>query len=382
MRGNFSISMHFKDIIGQEETKAKLIRSVREGRVSHAQLFSGKEGIGKLALAIAYAQYISCTNQGESDSCGECPSCKKYNKLIHPDLHFVFPVVSSASQDKMISDNYLPLWREAILANSYLTYDQWLDKLEAENKQGLISKYESESILRKLSFKTFESEFKVMIIWLPEKMNAVAANKLLKILEEPWEKTIFLLVADETQSLLVTILSRTQRIQINEIAPEAIIRYLQTSNSLSDVEALEIARLSEGSMNKVFDLLEQSEENQYFLDQFTAWMRLCYSYKIAEVNTWVDEIAAAGREKQKSFLVYALRLLRESFILNNKLSQLSRLAKQEADFCTKFSPFIHKNNITGLLQELNLAHYHIERNGYAKLVFFDLSLKIMQLLKP
>jgi DNA polymerase III subunit delta' len=373
--------MHFKDIIGQNEVKSRLIRSVKEGKVSHALLFSGKEGVGKLALAIACAQYISCTNRQESDSCGECPSCKKYDKLIHPDLHFVFPVVSTASQDKTISDNYLPQWREAILANPYLTYDQWLDVIEAENKQGLINKYESESILRKLSFKTYESEYKVMIIWLPEKMNAVAANKLLKILEEPWDKTIFLLVADDTQSMLVTILSRTQRIQVGQINQEEIIPYLIDKKHLPESDAGEIARLSEGSLAKVYELIDQTEENQFFLDLFTNWMRHCYSRKIMEVNAWLDEIAALGREKQKAFLIYGLRLIRESFLLNNQLSQLSRLAKQEADFCSKFSPFIHRNNISGIQEELNLAHFHIERNGYAKLVFLDLSLKIMQLLK-
>lgn len=373
--------MQFREIIGQNETKARLIRSVREGRVSHAQLFSGPQGIGKLALAVAYAQYISCTNKEPDDSCGDCPSCKKYNKLIHPDLHFVFPIVNTPAQDKATSDFYLPQWREAFLENPYFTYDQWLTKIEAENKQGIINKYESESILRKLSFKTYESEFKVMIIWLPEKMNAPAANILLKILEEPWEKTIFLLVAEETKSMLLTILSRTQRIHIGEISSSDMINYLTRHKNLSETDAIEIARLSEGRMTNAFELIEQSDENQYFLDQFTSWMRLCYSRKIEDVIAWVDQMAAAGREKQKTFLVYGLRLIRESFILNNHLSQLSRLARQEADFCSRFAPFINKNNIAGLLDELNKAHYHIERNGYAKLVLLDLSLKIMQLLK-
>jgi len=378
---HYFFRMYFRDIAGQTQVKERLIKSVKEERVSHAQLFLGKPGVGKLALAWAYAQYISCTNRGETDSCGDCPSCKKYDKLVHPDLHFVFPIINSASQDKAVSDNFLPVWREKLLANPYLSYEEWLDSIEAENKQGIISKYESESILRKLSFKTYESEFKVMIIWLPEKMNQVAANKLLKILEEPWDRTVFLLISEDNQHMLSTILSRTQMIPVGEIDPDAIETNLVDKQGLEPTLAKEIAFLSEGSLVIARQLIQQSEDNQTNFRLFTVWMRLCYSKKLLELGSWVDEIAELGREKQKAFLVYSLRLVRESFLLNNQQNKLSRLAREESDFCSKFAPFINKNNTMKLAEELNLAHYHIERNGYGKLVFFDLSLKIMQLLK-
>lgn len=378
---HYFFDMYFKDIAGQTHVKERLIKSVKEERVSHAQLFLGKPGVGKLALAWAYAQYISCTNRGDTDSCGECPSCKKYEKLVHPDLHFVFPIINLPSQDKAVSDNFLPVWREKLLANPYLSYEEWLDAMDAENKQGIISKHESEAILRKLSFKTYESEYKVMIIWLPEKMNLVAANKLLKILEEPWDRTVFLLVSEDNQHMLSTILSRTQMIPVGEIETEAIEAELIDKQGVEHSLAKEIAFLSEGSMVTARQLIQQSEDNQANYRLFTAWMRMCYGWKVSEMNAWVDEIAELGREKQKAFLVYSLRLVRESFLLNNQQGKLSRLAREESEFCSKFAPFINKNNTARIADELNLAHFHIERNGYGKLVFFDLSLKIMQLLK-
>ncbi|MCF8295120.1 MAG: DNA polymerase III subunit delta [Bacteroidales bacterium] len=373
--------MFFREIAGQKALKERLIKSVRDQRVSHAQLFLGKQGVGGLPLALAYAQYISCTNRQESDSCGECPSCKKFSKLIHPDLHFVFPVINTPAIEKAVSDNYLPIWRERLLENPYISYDEWLESLEAENKQAIISKYESESILHKLSFKTYESEYKVMIIWLPEKMNQPAANKLLKILEEPWEKTVFLLVSEDTQHMLTTILSRTQLISVGPIEDDELIKELVSNQGVDEKTAAEIALLAEGSLSRAMHGLNHSEENRAHFDRFTRWMRNCYTKNIPEMSTWVDEMAGLGREKQKAFLIFALRLVRESFLLNNKQPGLSRLAQEEAAFCSKFAPFIHQNNTLQLADELNTAHYHIERNGYAKLVFFDLSLKIMQLLK-
>ncbi len=373
--------MQFNKIIGQESSKQRLIKSVQENRVSHAQLFTGSTGIGKLALAIAYAQYISCTNKQPDDSCGTCLSCKKYEKLIHPDLHFVFPVISQPKFDKPVSDNFIAQWRDLLLKSPYLTIQQWLDYIGSENKQGLISKNESTEILRKLNLKSFESEYKIMIIWQPDKMNQIAANKLLKLIEEPPEKTLFLLVCENQEQLLKTIVSRTQIIAIPQIAPDPLCQHLISNFEIPDGEAQHIVNLSHGSFIEAKNHILLSEELKSNFEKFTLWMRLCYKKDVIEINNWVDEISQIGREKQKSFLDYSLRLTRESFMLNQKQNELSFLAKEENEFAGKFSPFINGQNTSKIYEALNHAHYHIERNGYAKLIFMDLSLNMIKLLK-
>jgi DNA polymerase III subunit delta' len=373
--------MQFSKILGQTTIKSKLSNGVKDGRIAHALLFSGPNGFGKLALAIAYAQYVSCTNRAEEDSCGECPSCRKYEKLIHPDLHFVFPVINLPKFDKAISDNFIASWRETINQSPYISLNSWLNIIGAENKQGSISKFESAEILRKLSFKTFESEYKVMIIWLPEKMNLVASNKLLKILEEPPDKTLFLLVSESQESLLKTILSRTQIIAVPRIDDEAIEQALESELKVESDKAIAIAKIADGSFFNARNLIDTSDEHLFNFENFTRIMRLSYKKDVLEINNWVDEIASIGREKQKSFLENSLRLVRESFMLNKNQNKLARLHGDELLFCDKFSPFINERNIAAINEELNTAHYHIERNGYARLVFFDFALKLIQLLK-
>jgi DNA polymerase-3 subunit delta' len=373
--------MQFQKIIGQEIIKQRFIKSVKENRVSHAQLLTGPSGVGKLALAIAYAQFVNCTNRQENDSCGDCPSCKKYEKLIHPDLHFVYPVISSLKYDKPVSDNYIAQWRELILSSPYISLQQWLDFIGSENKQGLISKNESSEILRKLNLKTFEAEYKIMIIWQPDKMNQVAANKLLKLLEEPPDKTLFLLVCENQEQLLKTILSRTQIIAVPEIDAASLQHHLADNFEISEDEALSVVNLCHGSFIEAQNLIRSSERIQFNFEKFTNLMRLCYKKDVVAINSWVDEISRIGREKQKSLLEYSLRLIRESFMLNQQLNSISFLAKDEKEFASKFSPFINKRNTAKIHDELNRAHFHIERNGNAKLVFMDMSLTIIKLLK-
>ncbi len=373
--------MQFNKILGQTAIKARLTNGVREGRIAHALLFSGANGYGKLALAIAYAQYVSCSNRQENDSCGECPSCKKYNKLIHPDLHFVYPVINLPKFDKPISDNFISTWREMINASPYTSLTNWLNAIGAENKQGAINKYESAEILRKLSFKTFESEYKVMIIWLPEKMNQVASNKLLKILEEPPEKTLFLLVTESQEHLIKTILSRTQIIAVPQIDDDSIKQALIDEFNIDSDKATTITNLSDGSYFNARNLIDTSDQHLFNFENFAKIMRLCYKKDVIEINGWIDEIASVGREKQKSFLSNSLRLVRESFMLNKNQNKLARLHGEELAFCQKFSPFINERNVAAISEELNKAHYHIERNGYAKLVFFDFAITLIKLLK-
>jgi len=277
--------MLFKDIIGQENTKKRLIQTVKDNRISHAQLFFGSEGIGKLALAIAYAQYISCENKQENDSCGVCMSCYKYQKLVHPDLHFVFPVIKTSSNQHPVSDNFLSEWRKMILNSSYFSVNQWYEFIgtdKTENTQGSIYVHESEEIIKKLMLKTFESEFKVMIIWLPEKMNISAANKLLKIIEEPPPKTLFLLVSENIDLIIQTIQSRTQLVKIPKIDNISLANAVNEKFNLDKDQLNDIIRLSDGNYINVINNIQSNDEYSYNLDTFIKMMRLAYADKVID----------------------------------------------------------------------------------------------------
>lgn len=374
--------MQFKEVVGHIKIKEKLINTIKDNRISHAQLFLGSEGSGNLALAIAYAQYISCENKLENDSCGVCSSCIKFHKLVHPDLHFVFPVSTSKTIKKdPISDDYIGKWREAIIENPYINQSKWYEIIDVENKQGIISKNESYEILRKLNLKTFESEYKIMIIWLPEKMNAFAANKLLKLIEEPPKKTLFLLVSENIEKILQTILSRTQLFKIPKIDKESMRNALSDRFGLAPEKAEDIVHLANGNYFSAQNLVGLTEEDNSNFDYFTQFMRLSFQRKIIEIIQWVDEISRIGREKQKNFLSYALRLIRENFMLNIENREIVYLTKKELEFSEKFSQFINKGNVYQIYEALNKAHSDIEMNAYNKIVFLDLSLKIIKLLK-
>ncbi|HAF29834.1 MAG TPA: DNA polymerase III subunit delta [Bacteroidales bacterium] len=374
--------MQFKEVVGHKKIKEKLINTIKENRVSHAQLFLGSEGSGNLALAIAYAQYVSCENKQENDSCGVCPSCIKFQKLVHPDLHFVYPVSTSKDIKKdPVSDDYITQWREAIIENPYLNQNKWYELIDVENKQGIISKNESYEILRKLNLKTFESEYKIMIIWLPEKMNAFAANKLLKLIEEPPAKTLFLLVSENSEQIISTILSRTQLFKIPKIDTESMMSALCDRFGLSPEKAGDLAHLANGNYFEAQNLINSAEEDNYNFEQFTQFMRLSFQRKVIDLIDWVDEISRIGREKQKNFLSYSLRLVRENFMLNIENRNLVYLTKKELEFSEKFSQFINQGNVYGIYEALNKAHSDIEMNAYNKIVFLDLALKIIKLIK-
>ena len=380
--------MFFSEIVGQETIKELLVQTVRENRISHARLFLGPEGAGCLPLAIAYAQYVNCTNRGEREPCGKCLSCIKFKKLVHPDLHFVFPVVKSKAA---VSDGLIKEWRETVLANPYITYNQWLERLGSDNKQGGIYVDESKEILNKLSFKTYEGEYKIMIIWLAEKMNPQTANKLLKILEEPPEKTLFLLIAETADRILPTILSRTQITRVPKIDTHSLANYLvETGRAPSlqcDMEkALNTARISNGNLAAALIILQSSEENDDHLRLFIQLMRTCWSVwgkkqAMLDLIAWCEQITQLGREQQKAFLLYCLRMVRENFALNRQLPSLAFLTDTENDFSQKFNIYIHPDNVYQLAEELNTAHYHIEANGNKNLVFMDLACNIVVLMK-
>lgn len=371
--------MFFKDIIGQKEAKQRLIREVKEGKIAHARLFCGPEGIGKLPLAIAYARYLSCSNPTETDACGTCPNCIKFNKLAHPDLHFVFPVIKKKSKDA-VSNDFIAEWRELINQNPYFNLNMWLEEMGAENQQALIYVKESDEIIRKLSLKSSQGGYKIMIIWLPEKMNIECSNKLLKLLEEPPSQTVFLLVSEEPDTLLATIQSRTQRFNLYGIEEEDIVVRLQQQYGIQESDAISIAHRSEGNFLKALEEIHLNEENKIFFELFVNLMRLSYQRKIREMKQWSETLAAMGRERQKHFLTYCQRMIRENFIYNFHDPSLIYLNEEEKNFSSRFAPFINEYNVINIMYELSEAQRHIEQNVNARMVFFDFSLKMIVLL--
>jgi len=375
--------MRFSQVPGQKDVIGKLLNSVNQQRVSHAQLLTGPPGCGSLALALAFAQYISCENRTPVDSCGKCRSCVKYEKLIHPDLHFVFPVIRDKKNDDPVSDNYIEQWRDFVRQSPFFTLNKWLDSIEVGNAQGLIFASEASEIIRKLSLKSFESDFKIMIIWLPEKMHPTAANKLLKMIEEPPEKTLFLLVSEEPDKIIPTIHSRCQPVKIPAFSKSDIINYLRerfpgTSSGLDD-----IARVANGNLIRAIELCQSEDASEGNLERFKNLMRLAWKRDIISLVSWSEEIAATGREAQKGFIAFSLRLLRENLMLS--LGQLENniiyLTGTEAEFSGKFHPFINTANVYPLYDEFNLASSHVEANGNAKIIFLDLALKVTRLIR-
>ena len=371
--------MKFEAVTGQNEIKKHLIQTVKEGRISHAQLFLGQEGSGTLPLAIAYAQYILCTDKKEEDACGACPSCLKMQGLNHPDLHFSYPI--HLSKDVRSSDEAAGEWREMLQEDPYFNRHKWYQKLGAENKQGVIGTEESQKIVKKISFKSFEGGYKILIMWLPELMNTSASNKLLKIIEEPPEKTLFVLVAESQENIIPTIISRTQIVKIPDLKEAEIATFLQEKYGVEKESSQVVAHLSERNISRAISLLNQQESASFNFDNFVEWMRLCYQRNIAKTIDWVDVIAASGRETQKNFLLFSLHMFRQSIVGHYAPHELVVLTKEQDGFLKKFAPFINHKNIIGLTEVVNEGHYHLERNANPKILFLDLSLKIFALLK-
>jgi len=376
--------MKFSEIPGQKEIIRRLINSVKSERVSHAQLFVGPDGCGSLALALAYGQFVSCENRSQSDSCGICKSCIKYEKMIHPDLHFVFPVIKDKKTNEPVSDTYIEQWREFVRQAPYFGLNKWLDSIEVGNAQGLIFASEASEILKKLSLKSFESDFKVMIIWLPEKMHLSTANKLLKLIEEPPEKTLFLLVSEEPDKVVPTILSRCQLVKIPSFRTEDISAYLTERFRIHKAKADDISRVSNGNINRAIELCENEDSSLLNLDRFKNLMRFAWKRDIVSIISWSEEMAVIGREPQKSFLSFSLRLLRENLMLtlDQMKNRLVFMTGEEAEFSSKFHPFINQENIYSITDELNKAYAHIEANGNAKIIFLDFGLKITRFITP
>lgn len=373
--------MYFKDIIGQEEVKERLRQTARAGIVPHAQLFTEQGGAGAFPLALAYARYLNCTNRTETDSCGHCPSCLKFDELAHPDLHFVFPIIAKKDKKKEICDDYLPEWRGFLKEHPYFNLDNWLDYIDAGNSQALIYSKESDEIIHKLSLKIYEAEFRILIVWLPEKLHPTCANKLLKIIEEPPMNTVILMVSEMPDMILGTIQSRAQRIHIRPIHPEAIQQAMITRFGLSSEDAQSVAHLSFGSLIRAMEAISLGEENKYFLEQFITMMRNSWARNVKGMKEMAESLSVIGRERQKNFLAYCQHLIRENFVYRFQSTDLNYMNRDEASFSVKFSPFVNERNVIDLMDELAKAERHIAQNVSAKMVFFDLSLRITVLIK-
>ncbi len=371
--------MLFSQIIGHDELKSRLRAGVASGRVSHAQLFTGRGGYGTLAMALAYAQYVNCPNRSSEDSCGECASCRQMEALAHPDLHFALPVNKQGkkSGEVVLTNDFLPLWREVVASTGgYVTPDVWYDALNlGKTLKGAISAKEADAIIEKLSLKSYGAGYKIMIVWQPEMMNEQAANKILKILEEPWEQTLFILISERSDRLLQTIISRTQEVVVPRIEESALERYAAT-NGVADSEAQRVARFASGDLLELRSVLsgEKSEQRETNFDLFCRLMRLSYNDKHLELVEWAEEVAALTRENQLSLLADSARLLREAYVRHAGLSEISYIWGAEADFCSKFAPFIGNQNIEFILDQIELTTKQINQNGNSTIIFTHFAL--------
>ncbi|MCF6278805.1 MAG: DNA polymerase III subunit delta' [Flavobacteriaceae bacterium] len=374
--------MRFSAILGQEHIKNHLQQSAANGRIPHAQLFVGKEGSGALAMAIAYAQHILCNGNSNAEVCN-----LKCDKLAHPDLHFAFPVTTNERVKKHPTSNlFLTDWRNFIAQKPYGNLFDWLQFIGVENKQGLIGKDEALEISKKISLKSYEGGFKIVIIWMAEKMNSSAANKLLKLIEEPPEKTIFILITENEENIISTIRSRCQALHFPVLRESDIVNGLISSEGIAENEARKIAHQCDGNYNKALQILHNNSSDSVFEEWFITWIRAAFRARgnaavINELVTWSDAISKTGRETQKRFLHYCLQFFRQALLTNYKASNLAFLETQTQGFdLKKFAPFVHGNNIESINNEINDAIYHIERNGNAKIILLDLSIKLTRLL--
>ncbi len=367
--------MKFAQVVGQKELAARLRRGIRSGRIPHAQLFLGEEGSGNLTLALAYAQYLVCENPTEEDSCGLCGSCRKFGSLTHPDVHFSFPFPSNKAD---VATELYAEFRAALIEDPYLNYEMWMTRLDAASKQGNIPIKECHAILRNLSLKPFEADYKILIMWLPEFLGA-EGNVLLKAIEEPAQKTIFLLVAGNTEKVLTTILSRVQMVRVPPILNEELADWLIQSREMTPEDAMRVAVMAAGDLLKATELAANAEN--HYLEPFRNWMGHCYQKKLPEAFQWAEEYAGSGREQLKGFFVYCLEILR-AVLVYPVLGEKNNLSSKEQEFVARFSKIIDTHTKAELMYKwLNDAAFEIERNGNPKLVLTDISFKVARLLK-
>ncbi len=374
--------MQFKSIIGQQGLINKLITGYNENRIAHTQLFLGNEGSGALPVAIAFAQFLNCTNKINNDSCGECPSCIKFEKFAHPDLHFYFPTTTTKSVKKdPRSSLFLNEWRDYLTDNNaYITLNGWYEHLGTGNKQGYIRKDDANELISKLALKAYEGEYKTVVFWMVERMNETASNKLLKTLEEPPDSTIIILIGEKYEQLLPTVRSRSQLFKVPKLSDNDIASQL-IKEGTENTRAEDIAILANGNWNLAKEISNDTEDTQSNFINFRKWLRLCFQPKdYIELLKFNQEIAKTGREKQKSFLNYGLEVVHNAILHNHNSSEKVKKAGEELDFSKKFAPFINEVNQVEMYTALNQAIYHIERNAHAGILFSDLSFTLVDLI--
>ncbi len=378
--------MKFSDIIGQDELKGQLVRSVDHNRVSHAQLFTGSSGAGLLPMAVAYIQYLNCENRVAGDSCGECANCHKIASLEHPDVHLVFPVNKQGkkSGEVVLSDGFLPTYRELFRERrGYFTPQDWYSALDlGKTLKGAITAKEADTIIKKLSLKAFEAKYKTMLIWLPEMMNEEASNKILKILEEPWDNTIFILVSERPDRLLQTILSRTQQVAVPRLSTEVLEQRAIEVMGADPLRARNMARIAGGDLLELESIIsgEQDQTHKEHFELFKSLMRLSYTKRHLELIDWAEQAAAQSRDRQQAFLLNSSRLLRESYMLNAGAESISYLWGEELAFCTKFAPFVTSKNIEQLIAEIETAFRQLTQNGNPTIVFTHFALSVSKMI--
>jgi len=371
--------MKFSEVVGQNKIKELLIEETKSNRISHAQMFLGPSGIGKLPLAIAFSQFLLCDNPTKNDACGVCSSCTKIQHNVHPDLHFVFPVVNAKGVKS--ADDRRKDWNTFLEQNAYFDLTNWLQFTDEMGKSPQIGVEESRHILKKLSLKSFSGKYKIMIVWLPEKMNIAAANKLLKVLEEPPEQTLFFLVCDSIESILPTIISRTQIIKIPALSNDDIIGYLKSNYQIDDSNAQTIANLSQGSLVEALNMIKGDKSQHIYFDLFVSLMRAAYAIDAIQLMEVAENLAAQNKENQKNFLLYGLHIFRESLMTNYLGKESENLRIEENNFLKKFARFINNQNISLLSNEFNDAYYHLERNANPKILFTDLVIRLTKMIK-
>jgi len=366
--------MLFSEIPGLEDTKKHLINSVQTNHVAHALLFDGEPGSATLAMALAFATYINCQNPSETDACGQCASCAKIAKLAHPDFTFAYP---TAGGKKVLSENYIKEWRGFVQMNPFGTLSNWLEAIEI--KQGNIPVEESRQIIQNLSLKSYEGGYKIVLIWMVEAMGQAAANALLKILEEPPEKTIFLLITSNMNRLLTTIISRTQRVAIRNIDSIELTKYLTKEKGISEERAKQVHFLSEGNIAASLEILEHKDQNEK--NWFANWMRYCYAFDLGKIIPLADEFDSLTKENQRNLLNYGLKIIREIYLRCVGANDFVKLEGEELEFVQKFSKVFKFENINQISEDISDAQMLVERNVRAKIVFLDLSLQIAKLIK-
>lgn len=378
--------MLFKDVLGLSHIKNHLTSSADAGRIPHAQLFVGPEGSGTLPMALAYSQYLICGNSNGENEGGSASCNLKFNSFAHPDVHFSFPVANTEQAKKhAVSDNFIKEWRDFLKEQPYGNLFDWYRLIDIEKKQGQIGVDEAKEIVKKLSLKSYEGGYKIMIVWMAEKLNNAASNKLLKLIEEPPEKTVFLLLCQEEEQILQTIRSRCQILHFPPLAEDLIAAELLNKGA-SQQEAMQIAHEANGNFNKALDLLNKDSEDLVFEKWFVQWVRSAFKAKgnktaIHELLLWSDELSKTGRETQKKFLHYCIMVIRQAMLINYGVHELAYMKIHVDGFqLEKFAPYVHENNILEINEELEEAIYHIERNGNAKIIFTDLSIRLTRLL--